>query len=445
MSAAPGRLLALGLALGLAAAGCERGPGPDPDPDPDTEPDTLPDSAELFMDDTSYRRAILERDLLATDNVYAQRRLSSYAIEGQGWDILPERDLRSRPLDADDAARLQAGLDLELRAEDMTTLLPTTLPETDEQWHELGRRVMMEYPLRVDPMYATLAGIPGALADVGFIEEDGQWIGLRVFEDEEGAARVSPACSQCHFSMDSSGSASPVLANKSMDIGRAFLLSLGQDPDLPIPEDEDSPMADLHRLGPGRVDLLLDDVFNPYAIPDMGGIVDQPYLQQNANWHHRGTVTLAIRCDTLFITSGSERHRIPRALSWAVAAYLRAQPPPSPLEPEPSTLSEAGELLFEEQGCNSCHSPPTFTSDMLVSLDTVGTDPAAGESFVRVTGYYRIPSLRGVGRTAPYLHHGAVESLELFFDPQREEPGHPWGQDLDPAEREQLIAFLRSI
>jgi mono/diheme cytochrome c family protein len=431
--------LALLLALGVAGAACGPGPGPDPDPD------TLPDSAERFLDDTSYRRAILERDLLATDNVYAQRRLSWYAIEGQGWDILPERDLRSRPLDSDDAARLQAGMSIELRAEGMTTLLPTTLPETDAQWQALGRRVMMEYPLRVDPMYATLAGIPGALADVGFIEEDGQWLGLRVFEAEDGAARVSPACSQCHFSTDSSGSASPVLANKSMDIGRAFLLSLGQDPDLPIPEDEDSPMADLHRLGPGRVDLLLDDVFNPYAIPDMGGIVDQPYLQQNANWYHRGTVTLAMRCDTLFITAGSERFRIPRALSWAVAAYLRSLPPPSPLEPEPSAQSEAGELLFEEQACNSCHSPPTFTSEMLVSLDTVGTDPAAGESFVRVTGYYRIPSLRGVGRTAPYLHHGGIENLELFFDPQREEPGHPWGLDLDPDEREQLIAFLRSI
>jgi hypothetical protein len=229
-----------------------------------------------------------------------------------------------------------------------------------------------------------------------------------------------------------------------MDIGRGFLLALGRDPDVPLPEDEDTSVGELHRLGPGRVDLLLDGVFNPYAIPDMGGIIDQPYLQQNANWHHRGTVTLAIRCETLFVTAGGEQYRIPRALSWAVASYLRGVPPPASLQ-APDALSAAGELHFFELGCDACHTPPTYTSQVLVSLDTVGTDSAAGASPVRQTGYYRIPSLRGVGRTAPYLHHGAIASLEDLFDPQREEPGHPWGLELSDLSRQQLIAFLRSI
>jgi hypothetical protein len=50
-----------------------------------------------------------------------------------------------------------------------------------------------------------------------------------------------------------------------------------------------------------------------------------------------------------------------------------------------------------------------------------------------------------VGRTAPYLHHGVIDDLEEFFDPGREAPGHPWGLELGASEREQLIAFLRSI
>jgi len=398
----------------------------------------------LYIGDSTYRRAILERDLLTTDNFYAERRLGSYAVEGAGWDNLPERDLPSRPLTSEDVERLQQGLGLEMHRDQMTSLSPATLPDNEAGWQDLGRRVMEEYPLRPDPLYETLVSLPGALTEVGFIEDNGRWMGLRVFESESGAARVAPACSQCHFSRDDEGLASATLANKQMDIGRAFLLALGHDPDVPLPEDEDSPIADLHRLGPGRVDLLLDDVFNPYAIPDMGGIADQPYLQQNANWHHRGTVTLAIRCETLFITAGSERFRIPRVLSWAVAAYLRGLPPPAP-HSKATEDSAAGALIFDQQGCNTCHTAPTFTSDTLVSLQTLGTDPAAGESPVRATGYYRIPSLRGVGRTAPYFHHGAVSSLEDLFDPSREEPGHPWGLELNAVERSRLIAFLRSL
>ena len=97
------------------------------------------------------------------------------------------------------------------------------------------------------------------------------------------------------------------------------------------------------------------------------------------------------------------------------------------------------------RAARSATPPPTYTSDRLVSLEEVGTDPAAGTSPARGTGYYRIPSLRGVGRTAPYLHHGAVRTLEEMLSPEREEPGHEFGMDLSEEERSQLIAFLRSI
>ena len=96
-------------------------------------------------------------------------------------------------------------------------------------------------------------------------------------------------------------------------------------------------------------------------------------------------------------------------------------------------------------GCDGCHTPPLFTSDRQVPLEEVGTDPEAGESAVRYSGHYRIPSLRGVGRTAPYLHHGAFESLEAMFDPERTEPGHTFGLELEEAERADLIAYLRTI
>ena len=79
------------------------------------------------------------------------------------------------------------------------------------------------------------------------------------------------------------------------------------------------------------------------------------------------------------------------------------------------------------------------------------------------TGFYKIPSLRGVWYRSRLMHDGALASLEEMFDPARENPdyeprgwnpfgvqkraipGHPFGLDLTPDEKQTLIAFLRSL
>ena len=230
-----------------------------------------------------------------------------------------------------------------------------------------------------------------------------------------------------------------------MDIGAARLLVIGFEPAELPPELDSTPLGDLARLGPGRADVLGDGQFNPYAFPDMGGLADMPFLHHNANWRHTATVTLAVRCETLFITSASQQSRIPRVLSYAIAAYFRSLAPPPPVTAQSGELEAEGEQHFEQAGCVGCHTPPLYTSDRSVSLEDVGTNPSAGESPVRATGYYRIPSLRGVGRAAPYLHDGSISTLEGMFTRGRKVPGHPWGQELEEGERAALLAFLRSL
>ena len=74
-----------------------------------------------------------------------------------------------------------------------------------------------------------------------------------------------------------------------------------------------------------------------------------------------------------------------------------------------------------------------------------------------------MPSLKGVWYRGHYLHDGAAASLEEMFDPQRLQDthrrggfsppgvetlaiqGHEFGLKLAPEEREQLIAFLRTL
>ncbi|HVI71609.1 MAG TPA: hypothetical protein VM656_09005, partial [Pyrinomonadaceae bacterium] len=81
----------------------------------------------------------------------------------------------------------------------------------------------------------------------------------------------------------------------------------------------------------------------------------------------------------------------------------------------------------------------------------------------RGTGYYKVPSLKGVWYRGPFEHNGSVATLEDWFDPRRLSDdyvptgfkgaavksravkGHAFGLDLSPAERRALIAFLKTL
>lgn len=438
----------------------------------------LRDDVVQYIESPAYRRGVLERDLTETNNDYARERLGQYGLPGLGWDVLGERDPASRALTVLDVQRLQAGASLEDLGLEGAALEGAGLEGassvggsplgrraltepgslSDDEWVELGRQVFFELPLRADRNLEILAtqaseGEATPFEEVGFLREPhpdeptrDELVSLRVFRDEAGAVRLGHSCAQCHASRNAAGELSAVRSNRDLDYGAIRLRAQGLEPgDLP-PELDATPLGDLDRLGPGRTDVLGDSTFNPYAFPDLGGLVDMPFLHHNANWVNTGHATLAIRCETLYITSSNPTARIPRALSWAIAAYYRSLPPPPrpELELDADAVSR-GEEQFEASGCVGCHAPPLYTSDRWVEIETIGTDDAAGMSAARFSGAYRIPSLRGVGGNAPYLHHGAFATLEEMFDPDREEPGHAFGLELEPADRADLLAFLRSL
>ena len=63
------------------------------------------------------------------------------------------------------------------------------------------------------------------------------------------------------------------------------------------------------------------------------------------------------------------------------------------------------------------------------------------------TGYYKVPSLKGLWYRGVLQHAGAVSSLEEWLDPARQTrvPGHPFGLTLTPDDRRALIAFLETL
>ena len=91
-------------------------------------------------------------------------------------------------------------------------------------------------------------------------------------------------------------------------------------------------------------------------------------------------------------------------------------------------LQKYGMLRFDEVGCRSCHTDPTFSSletgiyrkfpvrpineyvKKYSFLDDKGrAEQGDGDP---VSGLWRVPSLRNVEHTAPYFHNGAVDTLE---------------------------------
>jgi Di-haem oxidoreductase, putative peroxidase len=173
------------------------------------------------------------------------------------------------------------------------------------------------------------------------------------------------------------------------------------------------------------------------------------------------------------------RARLPDEALYALALYIYSlQPPPNP---NPfNAEAQAGQKLFTREGCATCHTPPLYTNNKLTlaqgftppddqpaSLDvlplSVGTDPGLALATRKGTGYYKIPSLKGVWYRGHYLHDGSVASLDEMFDPDRVKEthvpggwnppgattrpikGHQFGLGLTAREREQLIAFLKTL
>ena len=405
--------------------------------------DPLDDDPVAFIEDAAYRRGILERDLVSVENAYAQRRLANYGLDRDGWDVLPALDRATLPVTPAVVEAVAAGEPPAFDHASATTLVPDRLPATKEEWVELGRRVFFEYAMRPELIVKRAVELD-ELDEIGLMLVDGEYVGLRMFE-VDGELAFGTTCAACHAGRDAGGEVSGALASRTFDVGHMRLLDiLDHNNEIP-PVFDSTELENLAQLGPGRSDVLEDGEFNPYAFPDWGGIADVPYLHHTANWHHRGTATMAVRIETVFMTGDDEQSRIPRVLAWGFAEYVRSLPPPAPAEPGDGPEVERGREMFEAAGCDGCHVPPLYTSDRLVGVDEIGTDPSAGRSPIRATGYYRIPSLRGVGRTAPYLHHGAFQTLEEMFDPGRDEAGHPFGLGFDAVDRAALIRFLRSI
>jgi hypothetical protein len=163
----------------------------------------------------------------------------------------------------------------------------------------------------------------------------------------------------------------------------------------------------------------------------------------------------------------------------ALAQFIYSlQPPKNPNTA--NALSRRGKDVFAREGCGTCHTPPVYTNNRLtpavgfqpapedlkrfdVMARSVGTDPDLALKTRRGTGYYKVPSLKGVWYRGPFEHSGSVATLEDWFDPRRLRDdyvptgfkgygvktrpvkGHEFGLKLSSEDKVALIAFLKML
>ncbi len=255
-------------------------------------------------------------------------------------------------------------------------------------------------------------------------------------------------------------------------------------------------LARLHEAVPPGVVVRVNTSFDdPPQVPDLIGVQHRQYLDHTGLIRQRSIGDL-MRYAALVqggvhferflnfsvlgkLPDPSTQLRYSDAQLYALALFLYSlQPPPNPNKSDEEATR--GKQIFKREGCANCHSPPLYTNNMLTPAQgfrpsaraikqfdvlpvSVGTDPGLALRTREGTGYYKVPSLKGLWYRGPLGHDGSVATLEDWFDPRRTDAdylptgfhrwgakaqpvkGHPFGLNLTPQDRTALVAYLKTL
>jgi hypothetical protein len=268
-------------------------------------------------------------------------------------------------------------------------------------------------------------------------------------------------------------------------------------PDERIESLRNAPARDLQGLVAGDPGVFNRPHGSPYyatKIPDLQVLRYSRYLDATGTHRLRGPEDAARYA--AFITGADPmdfgphriltdaqrrvRFRYADEVLYAIGMYLMSLEPPKNPNPAATDVLARGAQVFRREGCVNCHVPPNYTSGRLtlaqgwqppanhpnredIAAISVGTDPGLALKTRKGTGFYKIPSLRGVWYRPRLLHDASVTSLEEMFDvarlspdyepkgwnplgvTRRAVPGHTFGLSLNADDRTVLLAFLRSL
>jgi len=231
-------------------------------------------------------------------------------------------------------------------------------------------------------------------------------------------------------------------------------------------------------IPPGVTARSFTSMYVPPQIPDLIGVRERRFLDHTGLVRHREPVDLMRYSSMVQDMMGYARYgdhppmrtpeagkgaRYSDAQLYALTLYLYSLEPPANPNPR-NEAAQRGEQVFAREKCGTCHAAPLYTNNRLVAVGgfdlsdeeraqydvmkrRVGTDPQYALETKKGTGYYKVPSLKGVWYRGPFEHNGSAATLEEWFDEKRLEhtPGHQFGIALPADEKAALLAFLRTL
>lgn len=371
-----------------------------------------------------------------------------------------------------------------------------------------SREALKKYPVRITK--------DGQLHDFRWVVDKGGELKLSVRE-----------CSSCHTRLMPDGtSITGGQGNITVKLAPMFgfmfsAFSIPKEPgeELPSPAEgayaafavpwlKDDPHEKMKMMSPAEIQALAESDepgtfarFNgsPYyttKMPSLIGVRYSRYLDHTATHRNRGPEDIARYASLVLVSDDGAigphkffteyqrrlRARVSDDALYALGmfVYYGLKEPANPNKVD--EVSKRGERVFSAAGCAACHTPPDYTNGMLIAADgftppddpesaklsimrgmRIGTDPGLALKTRKGTGYYKVPTLRGVWHRAYLEHSGSVGSLEHWFDRKRLRddyepsgwkgpgvkhravPGHEFGLDLSASDKAALIAFLRTL
>jgi cytochrome c553 len=403
------------------------------------------------------------------------------------------------------------------------TSFDTSKLRTEADWIRVGEMVFdapvsYDIPVRAadvrDPQWHEKFGVRAA--------KDGTLPWFRYIVREKGKVELGTiSCGMCHTRVLNDGTivkgaqanfpfeqAAALFAKQSFTVERArsFMRSFFGTPWI-----KPDPLAGLEQMSleqiaewpaavpPGVIGRHGTSPLYPAQIPDLIGVKERKYLDHTGLQLHRSIADMmryaALNQGTDVLASyggfipaardfrtrpdPSTRLRYSDEQLYALALYiysLRAPANPHKFD----AVARRGQQVFKREGCTACHTAPLYTNNKLTPVDgfsapsehlrkydilplSVGTDPTLALKTRRGTGYYKVPSLKGLWYRSPLEHNGSVLTLEDWFDPRRlcddyvptgfrgagvrtrAVKGHAFGLNLSAKDRRALIAFLQTL
>lgn len=109
--------------------------------------------------------------------------------------------------------------------------------------------------------------------------------------------------------------------------------------------------------------------------------------------------------------------------------------------------AKRGRAAFEKAECSKCHKGELLTDNSNQDVGTLNlksTNMNQRDNGLVVAKGFNVPSLKGIARSAPYLHDGSEATLEVrVFANQNDK--HGFTSRLSEGEKQDLVAYLKSL